>query len=336
MNEATITGESLPRGKQAGDPVFAATLNVAGAMDVEVSADAAHSTLARIVQLVREGEARRAPIEQFVKRFARVYTPAVTLGAVLVMTVPPLTMGGSGLEWFVRGLTLLVIACPCALVIATPVTVVSALTSAARHGVLIKGGEHLETLGAVRALAIDKTGTLTTGELAVTAFDVADGTPADVLLRRVASVEERSEHPIAQAIVRFAAARGIRPGDGVDAFAALPGRGVSARVDGHDIRIGTETFVSPGPAAQGGEADLGTIRIHVWAGDGHEGAFTIRDQVRPTARRVVEQLHRLRIRPVVMLTGDSAATAAVVNIGRNRVNEPSMTEERTPFPSSRS
>lgn len=143
VNEATITGESLPRRKQVGDQVFAATLNTEGALDVEVTADAAHSTLARIIQLVREAEARRAPIERFVQRFARIYTPLVTAGAVLVMVIPPLVLASGGLEWFVRGLTLLVIACPCALVIATPVTVVSALTSAARHGVLIKGGEHL-------------------------------------------------------------------------------------------------------------------------------------------------------------------------------------------------
>ncbi|MGH7547491.1 MAG: heavy metal translocating P-type ATPase [Gemmatimonadales bacterium] len=312
VNEATITGESLPHGKEVGDPVFAATLNAEGALDVEVTADAAHSTLARIVQLVREGEARRAPIEQFVKRFARVYTPAVTSAAVLVMTVPPLLMGASGLEWFVRGLTLLVIACPCALVIATPVTVVSALTSAARHGVLIKGGEHLEALGAVRALAIDKTGTLTTGALAVTGFAVTDGVPPDALLRRVASVEERSEHPIAQAIVRFAAARGIRPGDDVEEFAAFPGRGVRARVGGQALWIGTETFVGPGPAKRWGPPEPGAIRIYVRAADGPEGAFTIRDEVRPTAPQVVKRLHRLGIRPVVMLTGDSAATAAAV------------------------
>ncbi|MGH7676202.1 MAG: heavy metal translocating P-type ATPase [Gemmatimonadales bacterium] len=312
VNEATITGESLPRGKEVGDPVFAATLNAEGALDVEVTADAAHSTLARIVQLVREGEARRAPIERFVKRFARVYTPAVTGAAVLVMTVPPLLMGASGLEWFVRGLTLLVIACPCALVIATPVTVVSALTSAARHGVLIKGGEHLEALGAVRALAIDKTGTLTTGELAVTGFAVMDGVPPDALLRRVASVEERSEHPIAQAIVRFAVTRGMRPGDNVEEFAAFPGRGVRARVSGQTLWIGTETFVGPGPAERWGAPEPGAIRIYVRASDGAEGAFTIRDEVRATAKEVVGRLHELGIKPVVMLTGDSAATAAAV------------------------
>ena len=259
VNEATITGESLPRHKTIGDAVFAATLNAEGALDVEVTADAAHSTLARIVQLVREGEARRAPIERFVQRFARVYTPVVTAGAVLVMVVPPLALGASGLEWFVRGLTLLVIACPCALVIATPVTVVSALTSGARHGVLIKGGEYLETLGTLRALAIDKTGTLTRGELAVSGFS-ATGTEEDALLRRVAAVEARSEHPIARAIVRFAAQRGITSEPAPEGFVALPGRGVRAVVGGHEIAVGTEELVGAELAARWGSADAGAIR----------------------------------------------------------------------------
>lgn len=163
VNEATITGESYPRTKAPGDLVSAGTLNLNGSLDVQVTADAAHSTLARIVELVSQSEARRAPVEHAIRRFALIYTPIVTALALAVMIGPPLLAGAPALEWFTRGLTLLVIACPCALVIATPVTVVSALTSAARHGVLIKGGEHLEALGGIRALAVDKTGTLTTG-----------------------------------------------------------------------------------------------------------------------------------------------------------------------------
>jgi Cd2+/Zn2+-exporting ATPase len=171
-----------------GNLVFAGTLNTDGSIDIEVTADAAHSTLARIITLVRAAEGRRAPIEQFVARFARVYTPVVTATALLLMTVPALVFGADSLEWFVRGLTLLVIACPCALVIATLVTVVSAPTSAARHGVLIRGGEHLERLGGVRALAFDKTGTLTTGNLRVQAIIVSAGTDESELLRRLAVV----------------------------------------------------------------------------------------------------------------------------------------------------
>jgi Cd2+/Zn2+-exporting ATPase len=312
VNEATITGESLPRRKDEGDPVFAATLNTEGALDVEVTADAAHSTLARIVQLVRVAEARRAPIERFIQRFARVYTPIVTAGAVLVMTVPTLTLGADGLEWFVRGLTLLVIACPCALVIATPVTVVSALTSAARHGVLIKGGEHLEALGGIRALAVDKTGTLTTGNLRVSGFHMTDGAAEAVLLQRVATVEARSEHPIAQAIVRFAEQRGIRPGAQVDEFTAVPGHGVRARINGQEILVGTETFVGPGPAARSKGSEPGTMLICARTGDGLEGVFSIQDELRPEAQAVVARLHALSVRPIVMLTGDGAETAEMV------------------------
>ena len=330
VNEATITGESLPRPKDVGDQVFAGTLNTEGALDVEVSADAAHSTLARIIQLVREAEARRAPIEQFVQRFARVYTPVVTAAAVLVMVVPPLALGAVGLDWFVRGLTLLVIACPCALVIATPVTVVSALTSAARHGVLIKGGEHLEALGGVRALAVDKTGTLTTGSLRVTGFHVADGTEREVLLQRVATVEARSEHPIAQAIVRFAEEHGIRPGAQVDAFTAVPGRGVRARLKGQEILVGTETFVGPGPAARWKGPEPGTMLIYVRTGEGWEGVFTIQDEVRPEAQAVVARLHALAVRPIVMLTGDGPETAGMVGrrVGVDEVRARLLPEDK--------
>ncbi len=329
VNEATITGESLPRRKAAGDAVFAGTLNADGALDVEVTADAAHSTLARIVQLVREAEARRAPIERFVQRFARVYTPIVTAGAVLVMVVPPLALGAGGLDWFVRGLTLLVIACPCALVIATPVTVVSALTSAARHGVLIKGGEYLETLGAVRALAIDKTGTLTRGELVVSSF-AATGAPEEELLGRVAAVEARSEHPIARAIVRYAKHRSVPFQREPERFVALPGKGVRAVVDGHELTIGTEELVGVELAARWGATDAGSIRLFVRGADGAEGAFTIRDEIRPGARDVVAQLRGLGVRPIVMVTGDAAATAEAVGAvtGVDEVRSRLLPEEK--------
>ena len=311
VNEATITGESLPRPKEAGDPVFAGTINGEGALDVEVTADAAHSTLARIVELVRQAEARRAPVERFVERFARVYTPTVTALAVLVIVGPPLLAGQPPLEWFVRGITLLVIACPCALVIATPVTVVSALTSAARNGVLIKGGEYLEALGAMRALAIDKTGTLTAGALVVVDFRADGGEPVR-LLQQVASLETRSEHPIGEAIVRHAAEQGVRLDAVVDGFIAVPGQGVRGRVGGVELVVGTEELVGEQLAARWGAALPGTLRIYVTAADGVEGAITLEDEVRPTAAPVVKQLHAMGVRPIVMLTGDSAAAAQAV------------------------
>ncbi len=308
VNEATITGESLPRTKGLGDLVSAGTLNLNGSLDIEVLADAAHSTIARIVQLVREAEGRRAPVEQAVKRFALVYTPIVTALAVLVMVGPPLLLGAPGMEWFTRGLTLLVIACPCALVIATPVTVVSALTSAARQGVLIKGGEYLEELGAARALAIDKTGTLTTGQLAVTGFEAVD-LDQERLLALVSALESRSEHPVARAIVRYAADRGVRPAEPVQGFLSTPGRGVHGIVDGVSLAVGSEEQVPPATAIGWGEPEAGTLRIYVHADNAGRGLFVLRDEPRPAIRRTVMRLHRLGVKPIVMLTGDTAAAA---------------------------
>lgn len=329
VNEAAITGESMPRRKEPGDPVFAATVNTDGALDIEVTADAAHSTLARIIQLVRDAEGRRAPIEQQVKRFARVYTPIVTVGAIVVMVAPPLVLGADALEWFVRGLTLLVIACPCALVIATPVTVVSALTSAARNGVLVKGGEHLERLGTVRALALDKTGTLTTGQLTVRSFDVAGGTDGVALLCQVAAIESRSEHPIARAIVRFAEARGAMPGSPTVAeFQATPGKGVAARVDGRAVRIGTAEFVDPAASADAGRAPAAgatVALIFARADDGAFGQFELGDELRPDAATVIRELRDRGVSPIVMLTGDgpepaeNVRTAAGVDEARSRL-----------------
>ncbi len=312
VNEATITGESVPRGKSPGDSVFAATVNAEGSLDVEVTADAAHSTLARIVELVRQSESQRAPVERLVERFALVYTPIVTVAAIAVMAVPPLLFGGDAVEWFVRGLTLLVIACPCALVIATPVTVVSAITSAARHGVLIKGGEHLEALGGVRAMALDKTGTLTTGVLEVERVVVGPGTNEAELLRRVGAVEALSEHPLARAIVRYVAKRGIAVNAHVGAFAATPGRGVRGEVSGVPIAVGRRDFdiVAGTPMPDTGEP--GALAVHAATGDGLAGVVILRDALRPESRAVVAALHTLGVMPIVMLTGDGPETAAAV------------------------
>ncbi|HWO88000.1 MAG TPA: heavy metal translocating P-type ATPase, partial [Gemmatimonadales bacterium] len=247
--------------------------------------------------------------------------------ALFVMAIPPLAFGVNGLEWFVRGLTLLVIACPCALVIATPVTVVSALTSAARHGVLIKGGEHLETLGAMRALAVDKTGTLTRGRLAVAGF-ATSGISEEEMLRRLAAVEARSEHPIAKAIVRYAADRGVRPVDMPEQFVALPGRGVRAVVAGREIVVGTQELVGADIAARWPRPEA-AIQIFVRTNEG-AGVVIVRDEVRQGAREVVARLQQLGVRPIVMLTGDSAPTAVAVGAatGVDEVRSRLLPEEK--------
>ncbi|MEO7986164.1 MAG: cation-translocating P-type ATPase [Gemmatimonadales bacterium] len=311
VNEATITGEALPRPKKTGDPVFAGTLNTDGALEVIVTADAAHSTLARIGELIRQAETRRAPSEMFVKRFARVYTPIVTALAVLVMFVPPFLGFGSALDWFVRGITLLVIACPCALVIATPVTVVSALTSAARNGVLIKGGDHLEALGAIKALAIDKTGTLTTGQLEVTGF-TADGIDPKWLLHAIVTLESRSEHPVGEAIVRYGHRLGVAADASVTSFTSIPGQGVRGCIRDIDVTVGTDELVGDSVAEHWGSPEPGMIAVYASTGDGRSAKITLRDELRAGAAETVSRLHMLGIRPIIMLTGDAVANAQAV------------------------
>ncbi|MFP5355878.1 MAG: heavy metal translocating P-type ATPase, partial [Gemmatimonadota bacterium] len=312
VNEATITGESLPRSKQTDDVVFAGTLNGDGALDVLVNADAKNSAIARIVQLVREAQSRRAPTERFVQRFARVYTPIIVVASLFTAMVPSLLGGGADLVWIARAITLLVIACPCALVIATPVTMVSALTSAARQGVLVKGGDHLEALGGIRAMAVDKTGTLTTGQLAVEDFRVSTGANEGELLEQVASVEARSEHPVAAALTRFAATRGAKGMLPVAEFSAVQGKGVRAVVTGITLDIGSEEYMGAALSAPFGEVPPGATRIYARTAAGDVAAFTLRDAVRSEAARVIAANHRLGIRPVVLLSGDSLAAADAV------------------------
>jgi Cd2+/Zn2+-exporting ATPase len=235
INQAPVTGESVPVDKTVGDDVYAGTINESGYVEVEVRAEASDSTLSRIVSLVEDAEANQTEREQFVERFANYYTPVMVALAIGVAVVPPLAFAEPWTEWFVNGITMLVLACPCAFVISTPVSVVSGVTSAARNGVLVKGGNHLEAMGSVDAVAIDKTGTLTKGELAVTdVVPLGDRTEADVL-RCARGIEARSEHPIADAIVAHADGHdGLAddPDVPVDGFEAITGKGVQAAMHG--------------------------------------------------------------------------------------------------------
>ena len=247
VDESPITGESVPAEKAPGDEVYAGSINEAGYLEVEATAPSEESTIAQVVELVEAANGEETRAERFVDRFAGVYTPIVVTAAVATVVLGTVVVGGPAETWFVRGLTLLVIACPCAFVISTPVSVVSGVTAAARNGVLIKGGEHLEAAGDVDAVAVDKTGTLTTGELAVTDVVPLGGTDADDLLARAIAVERRSEHPVAEAIVTYGE-DAARDGDGgedgpddgaagsidrdVTGFEALAGKGVRADLDG--------------------------------------------------------------------------------------------------------
>ena len=319
VDQSTITGESMPVEVEPGDEVYASTVNAGGWLQVRVERVASETMFARIVRLVGEAESGKAPSERFVHRFARVYTPAVAIAAVLVMLVPPLVAGASFETWFVRGLTLLVIACPCALVISTPVAVVSGITAAARRGVLIKGGVHLEAMGDVDVVAFDKTGTLTAGHPELTDVVAIDGSDPDAVLALAAALEARSEHPVAQAIVSAARARGhLADGRRVTGFRAEPGRGVRARVDAVEHAIGHPALFAAGGLGPETKATLGRLRregktaVVVGTAERPIGVLAVGDRARPGAADAIRRLREAGVERIVMLTGDTRETALAI------------------------
>ena len=315
VNQAPITGESLPVAKRLDDEVFAGTINGHGALTVRVTHLRADTTLARIINLVEHAQSERAPSQTFVERFARVYTPAVVALAAAVAVVPPIAFAEPWSVWVYRALVFLVISCPCALVLSTPVSIVSALAGAAKKGVLIKGGRHLETLGRVRCVAFDKTGTLTHGTPAVVDVRAIEPwTRADVL-RLAASIESRSEHPIGRAVRRAARDEGVETVP-CDAYQALPGRGASADVDSLPVVVGSRRlFEERGwysetvdRTARDLTRDDRTI-VLVAAGGRPAGVIAIADAVRRSGREAIGLLRRAGVPHAVMLTGDHASTA---------------------------
>jgi Cd2+/Zn2+-exporting ATPase len=311
VNQAPITGESVPVEKRPGDEVFAGTINYDGYLEITVTKRAKDTTLARIIHLVEEAEAQKAPSERFVDRFARYYTPGVVLVALLVATVPAIFFGAAFSEWFSRALALLVIACPCALLISTPVSIISAITSAARHGVLIKGGVYLEELGQIQTIVFDKTGTLTTGQLTVTDIIPTDSISPTEVLRIAAALERKSQHPIAQAIVRAYEERAAgEPLPDAQEFTSLTGQGVQAKLDGTLYRVGKPQLFNADGLAQNFAAQAKTV-IGVGTPDRLLGLITLADFIRPQAHQTVQRLKDLGIE-VVMVTGDNEATARAV------------------------
>jgi Cd2+/Zn2+-exporting ATPase len=327
VNQAPVTGESLPIEKTAGDGVFAGTINGRGALEIEVTHLRRDSTLARIIHLVEQAQSQRAPSQTFVDRFARVYTPAVLVIAALIALVPPLAFGASGSDWIYRSLVLLVISCPCALVISTPVSIVSALAAAARKGVLIKGGARLERLAAVRCVAFDKTGTLTSGRLQVTDVVPLNGVAPDEILALAASLEAHSEHPIGEAVVRRASLDDVRLTP-VRAFEALPGLGAQGTV-GQDVvlvgsrRLFTERKLWPAEAEAAFEqlSSLGRTVVAVSANDAAIGLIGVADETRGAAPEAIQMLREHGIGHVVLLTGDheAPARAAAAALGIDEV-----------------
>ena len=316
VNEAPITGESLPVDKTPGQEVYAGTINGRGALDVRITRLRRDTRLARIIHLVEAAQAQRAPVQTFVDRFARVYTPAVIAVALVIAVVPPLA-GGDAAEWLYRALVLLVISCPCALVISTPVSIVAALAGAARAGVLIKGGAYLERLASVRVVAFDKTGTLTRGEPQVVDVIPLNGGSAREVLERAAALEARSDHPLARAILRRAHDAGIRPAAAAGVV-ALHGLGAEGVVAGQAALVGSERLFSDrhllGPAGDllASQRSAGRTLVFVAAGGQTIGAVAIADRPRESAREAVELLRGHGVRHVVMLTGDHADTARAV------------------------
>jgi Cd2+/Zn2+-exporting ATPase len=315
VNQAPITGESLPVDKHPGDELFAGTINGRGSLEMRVTRLRRDTTLARIIHLVETAQAQRAPAQAFVDRFARYYTPAVIALAIGVAVIPPAAFGAPFSDWLYRALVLLVISCPCALVISTPVSIVSALAAAARHGVLIKGGLHLERLGSIPAIAFDKTGTLTRGEPHVVGVQPLADVPAPRVLALAAALEARSEHPIAQAIAGYAAREGVEPLD-VDRFRALPGLGAEAELHGRpalvgNLRLFRERQLATPEAERQAAAVAGEGHTAVFVGWGGRllGMLAVSDRPRETAADVVDLLRGHGVRHVVMLTGDNEGAA---------------------------
>lgn len=321
VNQAPITGESLPVEKQPGDGVFAGTINGGGALEIDTTKAADDTTVAHIVRMIEQAQAHRSPSEQWVEKFARFYTPTVMGIALGIFLIPPLVFGLAWGEWFYRSLVLLVIACPCALVISTPVSIVAALAAAARHGILVKGGIYLELPARLRAMAFDKTGTLTEGRPSVTAVIPLSDHNEPELLERVAGLESRSEHPLAKAILDYVRNRGIKvsPAENVQ---EIPGKGVSGEWQGERLWLGSARLLSE---RQQETSDIQN-RIAALASQGNTvviigneqhvcGLVTLADRLRPTAKEALDGLKALGVDHLALLTGDTLATAQ--GIGRN-------------------
>ncbi|MHC4067605.1 MAG: heavy metal translocating P-type ATPase, partial [Planctomycetota bacterium] len=358
VNQAPITGESVPVEKRPGTEVFAGTINGDGGLEIEVTHLAEDNTLSRLIYLVEEAQAQKTPAQRFVDKFARIYTPIVVAGAFLVATLPPLLFGqpfldppgGSEHGWLYRALTMLVIACPCALFIATPVAVVSAISAAARRGVLIKGGAFLEALGRVKVVAFDKTGTLTRGQPALVEIGCVDNCCADVrtydlladcdhcdeMLAVAAAVERHSSHPLAQAITAAAEVKKL-PRLMVNSVKNLPGRGVQGQIDGRQVTIGSHTMLhSDRPDLAGFHQNIaaaeanGQTTMLVQENDTLLGYLAVGDPPRHTSQATVAALKEVGIDHTVMLTGDNPTVASAIghSLGIDDIRAGLMPEDK--------
>ncbi|MCX7780811.1 MAG: heavy metal translocating P-type ATPase [Negativicutes bacterium] len=318
INQSAITGESVPVDKGPGADVYAGTLNTHGSLEVEVTKLVKDTTIAKIIHMVEQAQTKRAPSQAFVERFAAVYTPIVMMLATGIIFMPPLFFGQEWIPWIYRGLSLMVVACPCALVVSTPVAIVSAISNAARNGVLIKGGVYLEEAGSLKAIAFDKTGTLTKGKPGVTDIVPISVQSEDTLLKIAARLEERSEHPLAQAIVQAAEKRhlAVMP---VEDFTSIPGQGAKGTINGEIVYIGNpRLFIEFGARVEHvlekvtrlqGEGK--TVMI-VGTKEKIFGLVAVADEVREASASTIASLKEAGIRQTIMLTGDNTATAKAI------------------------
>ena len=316
VNQASITGESIPVEKQPGDLVYAGTVNENGALEITVTKLAADSTLAKIMHMVEEAQTQKAPLQQFVDIFAKYYTPAVIIAALSFLAIPTVFLGEPFEIWFYKALVLLVISCPCALVISTPVSIVSAIGNASRHGVLIKGGAHLEQMGRIKAIAFDKTGTLTAGKPIVTDIVPLNGIAQEELLSLAAGVEKWSEHPLAKAIVARA---GEMPLPSISNFQALPGRGAQADIAGQTIYVGSRRlFEEIGCVIAADEPRLtrleqeGKTAMLVGTSQKVLGVVAVADTLREESIASLGALRKSGVHTIAMLTGDNERVAKTI------------------------
>lgn len=336
INQAAITGESVPVHKVCGDEVFAGTINEEGSLEVRVTKRVEDTTIAKIIHLVEEAQAEKAPSQQFVDRFAKYYTPAIMILSLLIIVIPPLFLGGVWSEWFYRGLVVLVVGCPCALVISTPVAIVTAIGNAARNGVLIKGGIHLEETGRLKVVAFDKTGTLTRGTPEVTDIVSLSDMSTEDIIQISASVEKFSQHPLASAIIREANKQDLEliP---VDDFQSITGKGIKATIKNKLVHIGNPNlFRELRTLPEEYEEQIETLQkegktvMLLGFNDEVKGLIAVADQVRESSLTIIKKLYELGIKKTIMLTGDNLATANAIGnqLGLSEVKAELMPQDK--------
>lgn len=331
INQAAITGESVPVERAVHDEVFAGTLNEEGFLKVKVTKLSEDTTIAQIIHLVEEAQAEKAPSQRFVDRFAKYYTPVIMIIAALVAVVPPLVFGASWQAWIYQGLAVLVVGCPCALVISTPVSIVNAIGNAARNGVLIKGGSFLEEAGELKAIAFDKTGTLTKGIPAVT--DFLNYSNDEKLFEKIAALESRSQHPLATAIIKNASSFDYQ----VEEFTSITGKGIMGSINGTSFRVGNVKLFGEIPNEI--QKQITTLQNQgktvMIAGSGKEilALIAVADEVRESSRQVIKRLHQLGIQNTILLTGDNEATAKAIghHAGVSTIEAELLPEEKLDF-----